>query len=71
MLDFIVERKSVRDLDGSIIDGRYVQQKWWLDRCGLKHVMYLLEGCPEGMMHTAGGWEGERSAGQQRQLDRG
>ncbi|MEW5304280.1 MAG: hypothetical protein WDW38_011298 [Sanguina aurantia] len=53
MLDFIVERKSVRDLDSSIMDGRYVQQKWWLDRCGLKHVMYLLEGSPEGMMHTA------------------
>lgn len=44
VLDFIVERKSVGDLESSIKDGRYSQQKYRLSRSGLSRVMYLVEG---------------------------
>ena len=47
-LDYVVERKSVNDLVKSIKDsGRYEKQKYALRRCGLRRVMYLLEGNPD------------------------
>ncbi|CAM6092694.1 unnamed protein product [Calypogeia fissa] len=44
VLEFVVERKSVRDLWGSIKDNRYNQQKLKLMNCGLKCLLYLVEG---------------------------
>ncbi|CAO1943015.1 unnamed protein product [Urochloa humidicola] len=44
VLDFIIERKEVSDLDGSIADNRYRDQKLRLKRCGLSKVIYLVEG---------------------------
>ncbi|KAK9831283.1 hypothetical protein WJX74_010245 [Apatococcus lobatus] len=49
VLDYIVERKNVADLLGSIKSGRYEQQKYWMKRCGLRHLMYLVEGKPEDL----------------------
>lgn len=46
VLDFIVERKEVSDLEGSITDNRYRDQKLRLTRCGLRKVIYLVEGDP-------------------------
>nr|XP_034921709.1 crossover junction endonuclease MUS81 isoform X3 [Populus alba] len=46
VLDFIVERKKVDDLRSSIRDNRYRDQKLRLLRCGLKKLMYLVEGDP-------------------------
>uniref|UniRef100_A0A8C3SB09 Crossover junction endonuclease MUS81 n=1 Tax=Chelydra serpentina TaxID=8475 RepID=A0A8C3SB09_CHESE len=42
-LDYVVERKRMADLCGSIIDGRFREQKFRLHRCGLCHSIYLLE----------------------------
>lgn len=49
VLDYIVERKSVADLVQSIKGGagRYDKQKYFLRRCGLRRIMYLIEGVPE------------------------
>ncbi|CAI0560317.1 unnamed protein product [Linum tenue] len=46
VLDFVVERKNVDDLRSSIRDNRYRDQKLRLQRCGLKKLMYLVEGDP-------------------------
>ncbi|KAG8363685.1 hypothetical protein BUALT_Bualt19G0048100 [Buddleja alternifolia] len=46
VLDFIVERKNVDDLRHSIRDNRYRDQKMRLLRCGLKKMIYLVEGDP-------------------------
>ncbi|KAJ3687939.1 hypothetical protein LUZ61_017103 [Rhynchospora tenuis] len=46
VLDFIVERKNVDDLRESIRDNRYRDQKLRLQRCGLKKLIYLVEGDP-------------------------
>ncbi|KAG6679807.1 crossover junction endonuclease MUS81 isoform X2 [Carya illinoinensis] len=46
VLDFIVERKNVDDLRCSIRDNRYRDQKLRLLRCGLKKLIYLVEGDP-------------------------
>ncbi|XP_078179361.1 restriction endonuclease, type II-like superfamily protein isoform X2 [Carex rostrata] len=46
VLDFIVERKNVDDLRGSIRDNRYRDQKLRLQRCGLRKLIYLVEGDP-------------------------
>ena len=46
-LDYVVERKSVKDLVGSIKNGRYERQKYVLQRCGLRRVLYLMEGNPD------------------------
>ncbi|XP_010273300.1 PREDICTED: crossover junction endonuclease MUS81 isoform X2 [Nelumbo nucifera] len=46
VLDFIVERKDVDDLRQSIRDNRYRDQKLRLLRCGLKKLIYLVEGDP-------------------------
>lgn len=46
ILDFIVERKNVDDLRCSIRDNRYRDQKLRLLRCGLKKLIYVVEGDP-------------------------
>ncbi|KAF1870130.1 hypothetical protein Lal_00017711 [Lupinus albus] len=46
VLDFIVERKHIDDLRSSIRDNRYKDQKIRLLRCGLKKLIYLVEGDP-------------------------
>jgi crossover junction endonuclease MUS81 len=43
ILDYIVERKSGGDLHASIIDSRYTEQKYRLQKCGVKNVVYLIE----------------------------
>jgi len=43
VLDYIVERKRLDDLVGSIIDGRFVEQKFRLRKSGVKNVIYLIE----------------------------
>ena len=42
-LDWIVERKRLDDLIGSIKDGRFYEQKFRLRRSGAKNVVYLIE----------------------------
>ncbi|XP_024314868.1 crossover junction endonuclease MUS81 isoform X2 [Brachypodium distachyon] len=46
VLDFIVERKDVTDLVSSIKDSRYRDQKLRLKKCGLRKLIYLVEGDP-------------------------
>ncbi|KAG2603282.1 crossover junction endonuclease MUS81-like isoform X1 [Panicum virgatum] len=46
VLDFIVERKNVADLGSSIRDNRYKDQKSRLQNCGLRKLIYLVEGDP-------------------------
>lgn len=43
MLDWIVERKRLDDLIGSIKDGRFREQKFRLRRSGVQNVIYLVE----------------------------
>ncbi|KAM4017214.1 crossover junction endonuclease MUS81 isoform 2-T3 [Anomaloglossus baeobatrachus] len=43
VLDHVVERKRMDDLCGSIIDGRFREQKFRIKRCGLRHPIYLVE----------------------------
>uniref|UniRef100_A0A8C6Y984 Crossover junction endonuclease MUS81 n=1 Tax=Naja naja TaxID=35670 RepID=A0A8C6Y984_NAJNA len=43
VLDYVVERKRMPDLCGSIIDGRFREQKFRLRQCGLAHPIYLVE----------------------------
>ncbi|XP_027711803.1 crossover junction endonuclease MUS81 [Vombatus ursinus] len=43
VLDYVVERKRLDDLCGSIVDGRFREQKFRLKRCGLSHRVYLVE----------------------------
>ncbi|XP_075044739.1 structure-specific endonuclease subunit MUS81 [Mixophyes fleayi] len=43
VLDYVIERKRMDDLCGSIIDGRFREQKFRLKRCGLHHPIYLVE----------------------------
>lgn len=42
-LDWIVERKRLDDLVGSITDGRFQEQKFRLRRSGVRNVVYLIE----------------------------
>ena len=44
ILPYIVERKRMDDLKQSIIDGRYKEQKLRLAQCGLRNIIYLVEG---------------------------
>ncbi|KAJ4418134.1 Crossover junction endonuclease mus81 [Neurospora sp. IMI 360204] len=43
VLDYIVERKRLDDLIGSIKDGRFREQKYRLRRSGMKNVVYIIE----------------------------
>ena len=42
-LDWIVERKRLDDLVGSITDGRFAEQKFRLRKSGVRNVIYLIE----------------------------
>ncbi|KAI0009763.1 crossover junction endonuclease MUS81 [Xylariaceae sp. FL0662B] len=44
VLDWVVERKRLDDLIGSIKDGRFHEQKFRLGRSGIKNVVYIVEG---------------------------
>ncbi len=56
-LDYIVERKSVADVIASVKGGgRYEKQKYCLRRCGLRRLMYLIEGVPEAEVAGVRGW---------------
>ncbi|XP_050348624.1 crossover junction endonuclease MUS81 [Nymphalis io] len=43
VLPYVVERKRMDDLGASIKDGRFHEQKFRLRKCGLKHVIYMVE----------------------------
>lgn len=43
VLDWIVERKRLDDLVGSIKDGRFHEQKFRLRKSGVKNVVYVIE----------------------------
>ncbi|KAL1878527.1 hypothetical protein VTK73DRAFT_7955 [Phialemonium thermophilum] len=43
VLDYILERKRLDDLIGSIKDGRFHEQKFRLRRSGIRNVVYLVE----------------------------
>lgn len=43
LLDWIVERKRLDDLVGSIKDGRFHEQKFRLRKSGVKNVVYIIE----------------------------
>ncbi|KAI9774431.1 MAG: Crossover junction endonuclease mus81 [Candelina submexicana] len=43
VLDWIVERKRLDDLVGSIKDGRFHEQKFRLRKSGVKNVVYIIE----------------------------
>ncbi|CEJ90716.1 hypothetical protein VHEMI06477 [[Torrubiella] hemipterigena] len=43
VLDWIVERKRLDDLIGSIKDGRFHEQKFRLKRSGIQNVIYIIE----------------------------
>lgn len=43
VLPYIVERKRMDDLASSIKDGRFHEQKFRLNNCGLKNKIYLIE----------------------------
>lgn len=58
VLDYVLERKRVDDMAGSIKSRRYDRQKFNMNMCGLRHLVYLVEGNPDtlgnesGMRHT-------------------
>ncbi len=43
LLPYIVERKRMDDLAGSIKDGRFREQKFRLKDCGVQNIIYLIE----------------------------
>ncbi|XP_039996268.1 crossover junction endonuclease MUS81 isoform X2 [Xiphias gladius] len=53
VLDYIIERKRIDDLCGSIIDGRFREQKFRLKRCGLRRPVYLVEECGTAASHLS------------------
>ncbi|CAL8241325.1 unnamed protein product [Merluccius merluccius] len=53
VLDYIIERKRMDDLCGSIIDGRFREQKFRLKRCGLARPIYLVEECGTAASHMS------------------
>ncbi|KAM6909521.1 crossover junction endonuclease MUS81 [Xenentodon cancila] len=53
VLDYIIERKRMDDLCGSIIDGRFREQKFRLKRCGLRRPIYLVEGGGSAAAHLS------------------
>ena len=48
VLDMIVERKTIDDLNLSIVDKRFIEQKDRLEQCGLRKIVYLVEGTNVG-----------------------
>ncbi|KAN0116863.1 hypothetical protein V8E51_002840 [Hyaloscypha variabilis] len=43
LLDYIIERKRLDDLVSSIKDGRFHEQKFRLQKSGIKNVIYIIE----------------------------
>ena len=43
VLDYVVERKRLDDLDSSIKDKRFLEQKFRLKRSGIQNVVYIIE----------------------------
>ena len=43
LLDYVIERKRLDDLIGSIKDGRFHDQKFRLTRSGIKNIIYIIE----------------------------
>ena len=43
ILDYVIERKRMDDLAGSITDGRFEEQKYRFRSAGIKHGVYLVE----------------------------
>ena len=43
VLDFVVERKRLDDLNHSIKDGRWREQKFRLSSSGISHIVYIIE----------------------------
>lgn len=54
VMDYILERKRVDDLHHSIKDRRYDKQKYNMQRCGLRHLIYLVEGDPDTLGDESG-----------------
>lgn len=49
VLDTLVERKNCDDLLQSIHQNRYMTQKYYMRRSGVRRLMYLVEGDPDVM----------------------
>jgi len=62
VLDWIVERKRLDDLIGSIRDGRFHEQKFRLRKSGIKNVIYLVEDISMDAPHIQKYEESVRSA---------
>lgn len=62
VLEYVVERKAIDDLCSSIIDGRYVEQKYRLMRSSFTKVLYLLEGDTNRMGNRNGGHHSQFTA---------
>ncbi|KAL3279187.1 hypothetical protein HHI36_016700 [Cryptolaemus montrouzieri] len=43
VLPYVIERKRMDDLASSIKDGRFHEQKFRLNQCGLQNVIYMIE----------------------------
>ncbi|CAH1176746.1 unnamed protein product [Phaedon cochleariae] len=52
VLPYVVERKRLDDLAGSIKDGRYHEQKFRLKRSGAQTKIYLIEQCAGARSHV-------------------
>eukprot|EP00976_Prorocentrum_cordatum_P011731 236484-Prorocentrum_minimum.AAC.1 len=67
-LDYLVERKSLDDLLGSIADGRYRKQKYVARRSGVRNLIrvrnlvYLCEGQPEAAAFVAASNDADRKS---------
>jgi len=54
VLDYVLERKRVDDMAGSIKSRRYDRQKFNMNMCGLRHLVYLVEGNPDTLGNESG-----------------
>jgi crossover junction endonuclease MUS81 len=43
VLEYVIERKKMDDLSGSIMDGRFHEQKFRMKQCGVANCIYLVE----------------------------
>lgn len=63
VLDHVLERKGMEDLVSSIKGNqRFVRQKFWLQRCRLSTVYYLLEGSYDHLPGQQHGQQGSSTA---------
>lgn len=47
VLPYVIERKRLDDLAKSIKDGRYHEQKFRLQKCGVENIIYVIENVPK------------------------